>query len=172
LKAKLKTLHRRQFKPNKNGGRKTNENTGNDKSHPEKNASNFFDRTKNINSAFKNNFIDNGDIIPGLTWQKDGSSEGMIWSQAKEYINKLDRERFAGYSDWRLPTVEELASLMKSSRAKGNLYIHPVFSSKQPFCWSVDTFAPDVAWYASFKVGMIRHIYHFFYYARAVRSLQ
>jgi hypothetical protein len=136
---------------------------------------NFFDRTKNKNGAFDNDIVDNGngtvtDMATGLMWQQEGSPAGMTWAQAKEYVNKLNRERFAGHTGWRLPTIEELASLMKSGRAKGNLYVHPVFSSKQDYCWSADSFGPDMAWYASFKAGIIRHIYHFYYYTRAVRS--
>jgi len=137
---------------------------------------NFFDRTKNKNGAFANDLVDNNngtvtDLATGLMWQKEGSPAGMTWAQAKEYVNQLNRERFAGHADWRLPTIAELASLMKSARAKGNLYIHPVFSSKQEYCWSADTFGPDMAWYASFKAGMIRHIYHFYYFVRATRSI-
>jgi hypothetical protein len=137
---------------------------------------NFFDRTKNKNGAFTNDFVDNGDgtvtdRATGLMWQKDGSSEGMTWADSKEYVNKLNSEQFGSYSDWRLPTIEELASLMKSSRA-GNLYIDPIFSEKQQYCWSADTFGPEMAWYTSFKAGMIRHIYHFFYHVRAVRTIK
>ncbi len=137
----------------------------------------FFDRIWNKTGAFANDFVDNGDgtvtdRATGLMWQKDGSPDGMTWANAKEYINTLNRKRFAGYSDWRLPTIEELASLMKSSRTKGNLYIDPIFSEKQMFCWSADTFGPEMAWYASFKSGMIRHVYHFFYHVRAVRTIK
>ena len=135
---------------------------------------NFFDRTKNPDGALNNDFVDNGngtvtDRTTGLMWQKDGSTDGMTWRDAKEYVNKLNTEKLAGQSDWRLPTIEELASLMKS---EGHLYIDPIFSSKQNICWSGDTFGPDTAWYASFKSGIIRHIYHFFYYVKAVRSLR
>ncbi|MFC1811984.1 DUF1566 domain-containing protein [Thermodesulfobacteriota bacterium] len=137
---------------------------------------NFFDRTKNPNGAFANNLVDNGDDtvtdrITGLMWQKNGSDDGMIWQHAKEYVQKLNSMRFAGYADWRLPTIEELASLMKSARAN-ELYIHPIFSAKQAFFWSADTFGSDTAWYANFKGGIIQHIYDFFYYVRAVRSLR
>ena len=137
---------------------------------------NFFDRTKNTKGAFANDFVDNGDDtvtdrVTGLMWQKGGSSEGMTWADAKEYVNKLNSGQFGGYSDWRLPTIEELASLIKSMRAKG-LYIDPIFSERQEFCWSADTFAPDVAWYVGFKAGMIRHIFHFFYHVRAVRTIK
>lgn len=137
---------------------------------------NFFDRTKNQAGTIVNDFVDNGDDtvtdrVTGLMWQKEGSSEGMTWADAKEYVNKLNSVQFGGYSDWRLPTIEELASLIKSMRAKGT-YIDPIFSEKQQFCWSADTFAPDIAWYVSFKAGMIRHIYRFFYYVRAVRTIK
>jgi len=137
---------------------------------------NFFDRTKNMAGAFVNDFVDNGDDtvtdrVTGLMWQKEGSSEGMTWADAKEYVNQLNSGKFGGYSDWRLPTIEELASLIKSMRAKGT-YIDPIFSERQQFCWSADTFDTDVAWYVSFKAGMIRHIYRFFYYVRAVRTIK
>jgi hypothetical protein len=137
---------------------------------------NFFDRTKNKTGDFVNDLTDNGDgtitdRVTGLMWQKGGSSDGMIWLKAKEYVNQLNNERFVGYSDWRLPTIEELASLMKSMKAKG-MYIDPIFSEEQEICWSADAFDTDIAWYVSFKAGMIRHIYHFFYYVRAVRTIK
>ncbi len=137
---------------------------------------NFFDRIKNKKGAFTNDFVDNGDgtvtdRITGLMWQKDGSEDGMTWLKAKEYINELNREKFAGYSDWRLPTVEELASLIKSMKARG-IYIDPVFSEKQQYCWSADTLDTDIAWYVSFKTGITRHIFRFFYYVRAVRTVK
>ena len=138
---------------------------------------NFFDRTKNPGGAFVNDFVGNGngtvsDRATGLMWQKSGSSDGMTGQDAREYVNILNTEKFAGHSDWRLPTIEELASLMKPVKSEGNLYIDPVFSQKQEICWSGDTFGTDTAWYASFKTGMIRHIYHFFYHVRAVRTLK
>jgi hypothetical protein len=138
---------------------------------------NFFDRTKNKAGTFTNDFVDNGDEtvtdrVTGLMWQKDGSSEGVTWANAKEYINKLNSGQFGSCSDWRLPTIEELASLMKSVKVKGKLYTDSIFSEKQQFCWSADTFAPNIAWYVSFKAGMIRHIYRFFYHVRAVRTIK
>ena len=128
---------------------------------------NFFDRTKNNNGTFSNDLVDNGDgtitdRITELMWQKNGSAEGMVWNTTKNYIHRLNQNRFAGYSDWRLPTIEELASLMKSARAN-DLYIHPLFSDKQAFCWSADTYGADTAWYANFNAGIIQHIYDFFF---------
>jgi hypothetical protein len=138
---------------------------------------NFFDRTKNKNGNFINELTDNddgtiSDRATGLMWQKEGSQDGVSWVKAKEYINKLNSEQFLGYSNWRLPTIEELASLLKSKKANNKLHIDPIFSETQPICWSSDIFAPEVAWYVNFKSGMIRHIYLFFYHVRAVRTIK
>ena len=55
------------------------------------------------------------DAATGLMWQKEGSDESVTWVGTKEYAESLNREHFAGYADWRIPTAEELASLLESS---------------------------------------------------------
>ena len=50
------------------------------------------------------------DKLTGLMWAKDGSSSGQKnWNDAKTYANNLT---LCGYNDWRLPTVNELRSLV------------------------------------------------------------
>ena len=70
-------------------------------------------------------------------WQKSGSSGSLVNRHAKEYIRQLNRKRFADHSDWRIPTVEELASLLKKGEIKGT-HIASVFDNKQIRCWSID----------------------------------
>ncbi|ETR68853.1 MAG: hypothetical protein OMM_04312 [Candidatus Magnetoglobus multicellularis str. Araruama] len=82
---------------------------------------NFFDKYNNKSGNFENNFVDNGDNTvfdrrTGLMWQKSGSDNYMSFDSAEKYVQKLNRRNFAGYSDWRLPTIEELASLMENKR--------------------------------------------------------
>jgi len=61
-----------------------------------------------------NRFIDCGDgtikdTKTGLMWQKEGSTERMTHEKAGEHCEKLS---VGGHKDWRLPTVEELVSLV------------------------------------------------------------
>ncbi|MDR4497640.1 MAG: DUF1566 domain-containing protein [Candidatus Scalindua sp.] len=66
------------------------------------------------------------DDTMSLMWRQNGSSHDMDWKKAKQWIRDLN-SRYAGYSDWRLPTVEEGASLLESSKMYGGLYIDPLF---------------------------------------------
>ena len=114
----------------------------------------------NPEGDFENHFVDNHngtitDEATGLMWQKGGSSGGMTWPEAKDYAIRLNREGFTGYSDWRIPTIEELASLLESSWKNGDLFIEKVFDRKQRYCWSQDTSGINKAWKANFHLGFI-----------------
>ena len=107
-----------------------------------------------------NFFIDNGDgtvvdHATNLMWQKSGSLKVMTWGEAKEHVQHLNHQSFAGYSDWRLPTVEELASVMERSWKNEDLFIERVFDNIQKSCWSADTHGSDMAWKSNFHLGYI-----------------
>ena len=78
-----------------------------------------------LNSAWAARYIDQGngtiaDRNSGLLWQRADSyhelKQGMNWYQALEYIDLKNAEKFAGFTDWRLPTIDELKSLYDASR--------------------------------------------------------
>jgi hypothetical protein len=99
------------------------------------------------------------DHATGLMWQQSGSSTGMTWREAKAYVKRLNQERFAGYSDWRLPTIEELASLLEFTRQPGKIYIDPVFDQDQWICWSADIFKSAAnVWFVYFAHGYVSNI--------------
>lgn len=61
-----------------------------------------------------NDFSDNGDgtitdQATGLMWQKNDSEIPLDWKSALEYAKNL---KLSNYSDWRLPNVKELQSLV------------------------------------------------------------
>ena len=106
----------------------------------------------------QNDYVDNGDgtvtdRATGLMWQRSGSDENMNYYDAKTYIDDLNRSRLAGYSDWRLPTIPELMSLLEPTKKDGDLYIYPVFDNKQRWCWSADGRDSGSAWYVLFPDG-------------------
>ncbi len=124
-----------------------------------------------------NEFKDNGngtitDHATGLTWQKSGTDNWIGYDEAKDYIRELNRKKFAGHSDWRLPTVDELKTLLKPERMNGDLYIDPIFNNKQRFCWTSDIRASGGAWGVIFDTGNIGWGDGTSLYVRAVRSMQ
>lgn len=144
---------------------------------------NFFCKTyswtkeyHNETGDFENDFVDNKDGTitdgnTGLMWQKSGSNEYMQYDQAHAYINQINIAEFAGYNDWRLPTLEELASLLESKPMNKGLYIDPVFDDEQYWCWSSDKRSVGGAWGVDFDDGYV-YWNVFNYYVRGVRSGQ
>ena len=113
------------------------------------------------------------DWATGLRWQKSGSEIYMPFKEVKSYIDNLNRQKFAGFNDWRLPTVEELASLIEQKQINGVLYIDRMFDSKQSRCLSSDMRFPGSPWYVYFNLGRFNWTdLDFEPYARAVRSIQ
>jgi len=78
------------------------------------------------------------DHATGLMWHQSGSEKPLTFKKAKLWVNRLNSRRYAGYSDWKLPTLEEGASLIERSRMNNNLYIDPLFSAKQGAIWTND----------------------------------
>jgi hypothetical protein len=69
-------------------------------------------------------FESKGEVVvdskSGLMWQTGDSyhelKKGLNWYDALEYMDDKNAEKFAGHSDWRLPTLEELNGLWDASR--------------------------------------------------------
>jgi hypothetical protein len=132
----------------------------------------------NPEGDFANQFEDNGngtitDRATHLMWEKGGSEERRTFLDALKYAQELNNKRFGGYSDWRVPTIEELASLLESSWKNEDLFIEPIFNAKQKSCWSTDAMGLERAWKVDFHLGYgADDPMTFLYWVRAVRSVQ
>jgi len=93
------------------------------------------------------------DHATGLIWQRAGSEKELTYEQAKAYVAKLRQQNYGGFSDWRLPTLEEAMSLMEPEKRNDDLYIAPEFDSTQQWIWTADTPGAGVAWVAFFNLG-------------------
>jgi hypothetical protein len=74
------------------------------------------------------------DKVTGLMWQQPVSSQGYTLSSGLSYCRGLS---LAGYSDWRLPTVIELYSLVDFAvvEAQGLAIIDPVAFPNTPLSY-------------------------------------
>jgi hypothetical protein len=123
----------------------------------------IIDKYMNENgSGFKHNYeiqTLNGDKVvidraSELMWQQGGSNEYMYYEPAKKWIADLNRRGYAGFKDWRLPSLEEAMSLMESKKMNGDLYVDPVFDKIQRWIWTADPVAgSEAAWVVSFNGG-------------------
>ncbi len=112
------------------------------------------------------------DEVTGLLWQQSGSNDLMDFEQATNWIAELNKTSYAGYSDWRLPALEEAMSLMESEENNG-LYIDPLFDDRQSWIWTADLAEEDDsgAWVVFFHGGICSYSqFHHCYCVRAVRS--
>jgi hypothetical protein len=103
-----------------------------------------FHNCGNANQGAQNEFEVKGEVIEdrryGLMWQKSGSDKKMTFHQAQMYVANLGA--FAGYTGWRLPTLEEAMTLMKRTTGVANWHIDLKFDNKQTTMFTQD-YAPD-----------------------------
>ena len=108
-----------------------------------------------------------------LMWQQGGSEKSVLFEEIKSWIDELNQQKFGGYSDWRLPTLREAMSLVRSE--KGDLYIDTLFAKEQYCIWTSDAVTnSDWKWVVNFSLGGCCNSYSLSlsrYYIRAVRDL-
>ena len=131
-------------------------------------------------------YTDNGDgtiidNVTGLMWQKspDTDGDGDIDAADKHTYDEAVAGAGActqgGYTDWRLPNIRELESLVDYSRAAPAID-DGVFDCQSAGYWSSTSLSLDagIAWIVHFHDGMTNYstkVGGFLYYVRAVRSL-
>ena len=101
------------------------------------------------------------DHATGLMWHQSGSSVNVCWKRAKKWVIKLNENGYAGFKDWRLPTLEETVSLLEPSAKNGNQFIDPAFDKTQSSVWTCDSnissssLSLDRAWSVNFNYSLV-----------------
>lgn len=119
---------------------------------------NFYDCERNTQGNFENYLVDNEDNLTvsdrktGLMWQREGL-DIMSYRMMCREVEKLNSQKFGGYSDWRIPTLSEAMSLMEQSTNDKDQHLHQCFSSQQPFIFVDATRNPGGYWFVDHKHG-------------------
>jgi hypothetical protein len=108
--------------------------------------------------ASKQRFIDNGngtvsDSTNGLVWQQADDSQTRKWAEAIAYCQNLT---LADKKDWRLPTRQELKSIVDDARSSPAINT-TYFTINGTRYWSSSTYDdnPELACFVFFKNGSI-----------------
>jgi len=154
---------------------------------------NFYEMNKNRDGKsffhqFKTKELKGNQIVideaTGLMWQQSGSSQTMVFEYNFEdelkpkflvdiYIEKLNNNYYSGFNDWRLPTLDELMSLMEPNKNENGLHIDQIFDTKYHWIWTTDIKSIGERWIVFFASGFCsaRSPRSTECYVRAVRSL-
>lgn len=95
------------------------------------------------------------DNTTGLVWQQSGSEYPQTLSEAQSYIGFLNETRFGGYANWRLPTIDELISLLKPSPPGEDFCFESLFDNRQKWIRSVDRRSLKSGWYVNVELGFV-----------------
>lgn len=95
------------------------------------------------------------DPATGLTWQRGGSSFALDWHSARGYTDQLNHESLGGRNNWRLPTIEELITLLQPNPSGHDHCLPPIFDRHPPRLWSSDRRAFTSAWYVNLDLGFV-----------------
>ena len=98
------------------------------------------------------------DLKTKLMWKKiDLYQEKKIWSswdESQKLIESFNKDAYASYSDWRLPTRKELRTLYEEEKeipwkyywTENVIHIDPVFGYSHCCFWSSETYKDKYAW--------------------------
>lgn len=117
--------------------------------------------------------IDNGngtitDSMTGLMWKQcsegqsgndcaTGSAEGFTWQLALQRVQEINISGFAGYTDWRVPNIKELSSLVDHQCSYPSINLARFPNTPAMWYWSASATAglPGNVWYVYFGNGYI-----------------
>jgi len=103
----------------------------------------------------KERFVDNEDgtvtdTCTGLMWQKDTPREIFTWAEALRHCEGLT---LAGHSDWRLPNMLEIQTIIDYGRSMPA--INPILGAEKEWYWSSTSLniSPGCGWLVGFWGG-------------------
>lgn len=90
------------------------------------------------------------DRATNLVWQRQSSRYPLTFAAAHDYVRQLNEERFNGCHHWRLPTIDELLSLLPETGQDG---LAPFSAQPVKWLWSCDRHGHHESWYVNMDMG-------------------
>ena len=122
-------------------------------------AKNIFDAERNPGGNFQHRYeVKNAaglsviaDRATDLVWARQQNPVRMNLKKSQEWIASLNKIEYGGVRNWRLPTVEEAAALLKKDG--GKLFLDAVFGKDILAIWTGDGFSDSESWIVDFQNG-------------------
>ncbi|NNL42443.1 MAG: DUF1566 domain-containing protein [Desulfobacterales bacterium] len=110
-----------------------------------------------VSAGALNRFVKNDDNTitdtkTGLMWAAKDNGSPINWHNALFYCRDF---KGGGYTDWQMPTLDELASIYDSEEKNKNGYhINKLIETTASTCWAADT-RDNLAGRYNFKYGEV-----------------
>ena len=95
------------------------------------------------------------DADAGLAWTRRAAPYGLTWQEAGNYVARLNAAAYGGHADWRLPTVPELATLLRPEPTGEGYCLPAAFSQPVRRVWSADRANYASAYAADVELGYV-----------------
>ncbi len=91
-----------------------------------------------------------------LLWQRSGAPHPMAWQDAHQYVAHLNSTRLGDSADWRLPTVNELITLLTHPPTDPQRWCAPaIFDRRHCNLWSCDRRSFTSAYVVRTDIGFV-----------------
>ena len=98
------------------------------------------------------------DSTTGLTWTTNYAKKGEVtFDGAQKAIEALNKKEFGGFTDWRLPTVQELFGLVDHARYRPAINAEAFKSGETDWVWTSTPLASSsvYVWGVYFSHGYV-----------------
>lgn len=95
------------------------------------------------------------DILRGRIWEQSGSEYPLTRQEARTYVHTRNTTSVARAAKWRLPTVNELLTLIVPPDSARQMCQSPLFDADRCQLWSADWRTQLEGWYVDTELGFV-----------------
>ncbi len=95
------------------------------------------------------------DSLRGLVWEQSGSVYPLTRRESGVYVRSKNAARRGGEPKWRLPTVDELLTLIVPPDSAREMCQSPLFDAARCQLWSGDWRTKTEGWYVDTELGFV-----------------